>query len=113
MATSESVPLATAIPNSVATIPIAKATPRHSAIVRITHWLITLAFLALLVTGIEILISHPRFYWGETGNVQMKPLFILHIPSSRNWCRQATATSYPIKTAGAAPYTSKPHGSPC
>ncbi len=84
MATSESVPLATAIPNSVATIPIAKATPRHSAIVRITHWLITLAFLALLVTGIEILISHPRFYWGETGNVQMKPLFILHVPSSRN-----------------------------
>jgi hypothetical protein len=23
---------------------------------------------ALLVSGIEILISHPRFYWGENGN---------------------------------------------
>jgi thiosulfate reductase cytochrome b subunit len=84
MATSESVPLATTIPSSVSTIPITKATPRHSALVRITHWIITLAFLALLLTGIEILISHPRFYWGETGNIQMKPLFILHIPSSRS-----------------------------
>ena len=57
--------------------------PRHSAMVRVTHWLTTLAFLALLVTGVEILISHPRFYWGETGNVNMTPLFSFHIPSSR------------------------------
>ena len=57
--------------------------PRHSAIVRLTHWLTVLAFIALLVTGIEILISHPRFYWGETGNVLTKPLFKLPIPSSR------------------------------
>jgi thiosulfate reductase cytochrome b subunit len=57
--------------------------PRHSALVRVTHWITTLAFLALLVTGLEIVISHPRFYWGETGNVNMTPLFTLHIPSSR------------------------------
>ena len=57
--------------------------PRHSAIVRLTHWLTVLAFIALLVTGIENLISHPRFYWGETGNVLTKPLFKLPIPSSR------------------------------
>ena len=56
---------------------------RHSALVRVTHWLTSLAFLALLVTGIEILISHPRFYWGETGNVRTTPLFTLRIPSSR------------------------------
>jgi thiosulfate reductase cytochrome b subunit len=58
--------------------------PRHPALVRVTHWLTTLAFLALLVTGVEILISHPRFYWGETGNVNMQPLFTLPIPASRN-----------------------------
>jgi thiosulfate reductase cytochrome b subunit len=57
--------------------------PRHSAFVRVTHWLITLSFLALLVTGVEILISHPRFYWGETGNVHTRPLFTLPIPASR------------------------------
>jgi len=56
---------------------------RHAALVRVTHWLTTLAFLALLVTGVEILISHPRFYWGETGNVHTQPLFTLRIPSSR------------------------------
>jgi len=39
--------------------------------------------LALLVTGAEIVISHPRFYWGETGNVLTTPLFKLPIPSSR------------------------------
>lgn len=57
--------------------------PRHSAMVRITHWLTTLCFLALLLTGVEILMSHPRFYWGETGNVNMAPLFTLPFPSSR------------------------------
>jgi thiosulfate reductase cytochrome b subunit len=57
---------------------------RHSALVRITHWLTTLAFLALLVTGAEIILSHPRFYWGETGNVNMRPWLTLHVPSSRD-----------------------------
>jgi thiosulfate reductase cytochrome b subunit len=32
---------------------------------------------------VEIIISHPRFYWGETGNVLMTPLFTFPIPSSR------------------------------
>jgi thiosulfate reductase cytochrome b subunit len=57
---------------------------RHSGLVRITHWLTTIAFLALLVTGVEILISHPRFYWGETGNVNEKPILTLPIPTSRS-----------------------------
>ncbi len=58
--------------------------PRHPALVRVTHWLLALSFLALLVTGLEILLSHPRFYWGETGNVNMRPLFKLPVPSSRD-----------------------------
>ncbi|HET9400445.1 MAG TPA: cytochrome b/b6 domain-containing protein [Candidatus Acidoferrales bacterium] len=56
---------------------------RHSLLVRVTHWIITVCFFLLLLTGINILISHPRFYWGETGNVLTKPLFQFHIPSSR------------------------------
>lgn len=58
--------------------------PRHAALVRVTHWLIAAAFLALLVTGAEILTSHPRFYWGEIGNVNTRPLFTLPIPASRD-----------------------------
>ena len=60
------------------------ATPRHTALVRVTHWLTTIAFFALLITGVEIVISHPRFYWGETGNSGVPALFTLHIPSSRD-----------------------------
>lgn len=57
---------------------------RHSALVRVTHWLTVVSFLALLVTGLEIVISHPRFYLGETGNVNMKPFFTIPIPASRD-----------------------------
>lgn len=52
--------------------------------VRATHWLTFIAFLALLITGGLIVISHPRFYWGEVGNVNTKPLFVIPIPSSRS-----------------------------
>ena len=58
--------------------------PRHAAVVRVTHWITVIAFLALLITGAEIVISHPRFYWGEVGNVRTHPLFTLPIPSSRD-----------------------------
>jgi len=56
---------------------------RHAALVRVTHWLTVVAFFALLVSGCEIVVSHPRFYWGETGNVMVRPLFTLPIPASR------------------------------
>jgi thiosulfate reductase cytochrome b subunit len=58
--------------------------PRHSALVRVTHWITVLAFFALLISGGEIVISHPRFYWGEVGNVMTRPWFTLPIPSSRS-----------------------------
>jgi thiosulfate reductase cytochrome b subunit len=58
--------------------------PRHSAVVRVTHWLTLIAFVALLISGLGITVSHPRFYLGEVGNVNMKPLFTLPIPASRD-----------------------------
>src|SRR5579862_3240878 len=54
--------------------------PRHSATVRFTHWLGTLSFFGLLVSGIGILLAHPRFYWGETGGVGTPSLFDLPLP---------------------------------
>src|ERR1700735_1276281 len=71
------------VATSAAAIPARTATSRHSALVRVTHWITTLCFLALLVSGVEILISHPRFYWGEAGNINTTPLFKLPIPASR------------------------------
>ncbi|HEY3739671.1 MAG TPA: cytochrome b/b6 domain-containing protein [Bryobacteraceae bacterium] len=57
--------------------------PRHTALVRLTHWITALCFILLLITGVEIVISHPRFYWGEAGNVLTPALFSLPIPASR------------------------------
>jgi thiosulfate reductase cytochrome b subunit len=55
-------------------------TPHHSALVRITHWINTLSFFGLLISGVAILLAHPRFYWGETGNVGTPSLFDLPLP---------------------------------
>jgi thiosulfate reductase cytochrome b subunit len=85
MAKSGSVPelLGASFPSSASVVPASTNTSRHSALVRVTHWITTLCFVALLVSGVEIVISHPRFYWGETGNDLTTPLFKLPIPSSR------------------------------
>src|SRR5947199_2967222 len=88
IATLGSAPVAAeaSVRSRVASAPVTNVTkdrPRHSALVRVTHWITTICFSALLLTGIEIVISHPRFYWGETGTVLTTPLFQLPIPSSR------------------------------
>src|SRR6267154_5361446 len=77
------VPLGVRVPSSASAVPATTVSSRHSALVRVTHWITTLCFFALLVSGVEIVISHPRFYWGETGNVLTPTLFKLPIPASR------------------------------
>jgi len=72
------------VPGLASAVSAVTVRQRHSALVRVTHWITTLSFLALLITGSEIVISHPRFYWGETGNVLTHPLFVLPIPASRS-----------------------------
>ena len=72
------------VPSSAPAIPAVTSVPaRHSVLVRVTHWVMTLCFFALLISGLEIVVSHPRFYWGETGNVLTQPLFKIPIPASR------------------------------
>jgi thiosulfate reductase cytochrome b subunit len=53
---------------------------RFSLLVRVTHWLNTISFVALVVSGVGILLAHPRFYWGETGGVGTSSLFDLPLP---------------------------------
>ena len=54
--------------------------PRHSAVVRVTHWINTLSFLGLLVSGFAILLAHPRFYWGEAGGMGTPSILDLPLP---------------------------------
>ena len=56
--------------------------PRHSALVRLTHWINTVSFLALLVSGIAILLAQPALFWGETGFFSGPSL--LHLPLTQN-----------------------------
>ena len=66
------------------TVTSSSAMPRHPRFVRVTHWLTTIAFFALLVSGVELILSHPRFYWGEVGNINTTALFVIPVPSSRS-----------------------------
>ena len=50
---------------------------RHSLLVRITHWLTAVSVAGLLVSGVAILIAHPRLYWGETGSIETSSLIDL------------------------------------
>ncbi|HEV2199844.1 MAG TPA: molybdopterin-dependent oxidoreductase [Bryobacteraceae bacterium] len=54
--------------------------PRHSAVVRVTHWIVTLGFFGLVVSGVAILLAHPRLYWGEDGAVGAPSLLDLPLP---------------------------------
>ena len=53
---------------------------RHSALVRLTHWTTAASFIALVVSGIAILLAHPRLYWGETGALGTPSLVDLPLP---------------------------------
>jgi thiosulfate reductase cytochrome b subunit len=54
--------------------------PRHSLLVRLTHWINTVSFLALLISAFAILLAHPRLYWGESGGYGSPALIELPLP---------------------------------
>jgi thiosulfate reductase cytochrome b subunit len=58
--------------------------PRHSALIRLTHWINTIAFLALLKSGYAILQAQPALYWGEKGFFGDPSLFNLPILQNEN-----------------------------
>ena len=55
-------------------------TRSHPLLVRVTHWITVVSFGTLLVSGIAILLAHPRLYWGEVGVVGMPSLVDLPLP---------------------------------
>jgi thiosulfate reductase cytochrome b subunit len=54
--------------------------PRHSVLVRVTHWINTASFLALVISAVAILLAHPRLYWGESGGYGSPALVELPLP---------------------------------
>ena len=55
-------------------------TPAHPVLVRLTHWTTAAATIALIASGVAILLAHPRLYWGEVGSVETAFLIDLPIP---------------------------------
>jgi thiosulfate reductase cytochrome b subunit len=58
-------------------------TAGHPGWVRVCHWTATGSFLALALSGVLMLMTHPRLYWGEVGN-DLTPA-LLELPISRNY----------------------------
>jgi thiosulfate reductase cytochrome b subunit len=67
-------------PGLVARLAVARDAPRHAAWVRVTHWMTALSFVVLVLSGIAILLAHPRLYWGETGSLETPSLIDLPLP---------------------------------
>ncbi|MEO6632674.1 MAG: hypothetical protein ABIN13_13160, partial [Mucilaginibacter sp.] len=67
----------------------------HKRWVKGAHFIITLSFLALTISGYVILMSHPRLYWGKAGNDLTPALF--ELPISRNYHHNGWDKSIPFK----------------
>jgi thiosulfate reductase cytochrome b subunit len=74
---------------------------KHSRWVKVSHWIITLSFFALVFTGSEMTMVHPRFYWGEVGNDLTPALF--ELPVSRNYKHGGWEASVPFNETAGAP----------
>ena len=69
------------VPRLAVQAPDVLGSTRHTALVRITHWIFTLSFFGLVVSGFAIILAHPHFYWGETGGIGTPSLFDLPLPT--------------------------------
>lgn len=58
---------------------------RHSVLVRVTHWINAAAFLALVISGLAILLAYPRLHWGNDGSLGMPSLLDLPLPFVLEW----------------------------
>jgi thiosulfate reductase cytochrome b subunit len=75
----------------------------HRLWVRLTHWLIAGAVIVLIVSGVTILMAHPRLYWGTGGNDLTRPL--LQIPIGPNAGPGRWSPPTPFFAASGSPVT--------
>ena len=78
-----------------------RSAPVHARWVRLTHWVAAASVTALAFSGVEILMVHPRLYWGEAGNDLTPPL--VELPISRNHRHGGWTTPTPLLDGPGAP----------
>jgi thiosulfate reductase cytochrome b subunit len=57
---------------------------RHALLVRITHWVNVVAFIVLLMSGLQIFNAHPNLYWGTSSYSGDPPLLRMTAKSAPN-----------------------------
>src|SRR5512134_1274729 len=90
----------------------------HSRVVRVTHWVTALAFVALVISGYVITMTHPRLYWGDAGNLDTPAWITLPIERRLGesgwgrslhffgaWMMVLTGTVYVLWSAAARHFT--------
>ena len=75
--------------------------PRHSGVVRITHWINVLSLALLLMSGAQIFNAYPRLHWGDYGaNFDPAALEIRSYRDAAGWRGQVRFGMLPIDTTG-------------
>jgi thiosulfate reductase cytochrome b subunit len=85
---------------------IRSAEPHHPLWVRAAHWIVAVAFLALVVSGTAILLALPKLFWGETGANNAPAWITLPLPvnlEQTGWGRNLHfASAWVFTTVGMA-----------
>jgi hypothetical protein len=81
--------------------PVTPGAERHTRWVRLSHWIITVSVLTLAFSGFEILMVHPRLYWGKAGN-DLTPA-LLELPISRNYKHGGYDNAVPLTDNATGP----------
>jgi thiosulfate reductase cytochrome b subunit len=76
----------------------------HARWIRVLHWILAASVLTLAFSGFEILMVHPRLYWGKVGN-DLTPA-LLELPISRNYRHDGWAPPVTF-SPGASPIVSQ------
>lgn len=84
---------------------------RHGAIVRLTHWINVVAWIFLLMSGLQIFNAHPALYWGRQSHFT-RP-FLSMTASNEDPTRGVTwIAGHPFDTTGWFGVSKDPNGEP-
>lgn len=81
--------------------PPRRLVPRHTALVRLTHWINVLCLTVLVMTGAQIFNAHPHLYWGQYGADFDQPFISIDSLHDRNgWHGRFRVGALSLETTG-------------